>query len=1515
MSMPEASQQNTIHALASALGPFFELHAQAGIWHVLEQALQAQEMIEPASSTQLKRLNSLFKDWEVQKSKDEFIGLARSHGVLNTASLSDHRLGLLADSLIAPAYFSAQTVLREFLSQQLARKARRGSVSHQLGGAFFPDPLDSDDQSGNRHRWLSEGVGFAEDVASRFTRDKGCFSNADTLLWFAPKKERRAYKIVVIDYTLNAPPLPLDTSSEATEWIDQQREALAKQAYAEGSREIVSMLKASSSAIDGEGNIIAMRQKMHQYLHLARQGDKSVNKMIQAIGYGCDFARVLRDQEGLEGRKVEIHAIGMSTYGVDYLKGEGEFGALDEPEPIRWAPNIHSQLMSAMQSVYKTHEKPRDEHWQERATGTLESLINKVLRRMRKGASPEAREHIQEVGQALRQARENPPQSQSMRIPFVSESLDPPNPNDRLNRAPVLDAQCDAFFGGGATSLEGSAKQAYEQRLDELRTHGGLVREEIDNEPTYRDAHAALIESATRTALSGGWQASHPPIIGLLAHPGAGKTFAARRAMPEKGTIFIYAAPRLNVLDDAMKPPPWARHSGSEVEGETGRTLYLSTSSKLLNADLAGAYRDRVQADPGYTSLRHGLPWIDQPEGAVTMSGIGPEAFRHPTPEQGNQIVFIPHADAQELQEQEGRKCFRKRTYSDQSSQIEAHQASSGVMSTLMRAARIAIDTNPQIESVVLCLSIQSFKNIRIERGSDDNGIGSCRHLDHLFIDDVRRSNDRDDQHRRARKGLERLRHELGFSCLCVMVDEITGDGGGLPFSEAIYKWLQSRFYDPYEERATSAPVQPLLYIADASLPSYPDFQGYMNRYAELRAFGAQQVPAKTMISQGHANQPIRAFYEPIPIRRPAALNMPGGQGKSNPSALFIEMDAYPASRDERTPDQSALTIHMEAESRIYLPSEEDEQSIYQRYQQEMIEFIACRVLRSLHYIERYRPEPEQVLVFVQNKQVVHQLQVLLKQVSQGRAPEEIERVLEGTGLDAEEISRLLEPDQVHVLHSKVGKQEREEAAKAVSADQARVILMTSSGSRGLSFPLATEFICVPSTQSPPSEIMEVNQFLFRGRGTRTLDDAAQTRIEGDHRPRRIHINPFYARFIQQSQMAREWRMRDRFRVVQEQVDFISYCFFVRASILTRIQGNGGLSAQEHGDDTTPLFSVTPVGGIGVSEINELHAQKVLQSRKEILDAIRFGRIPNPETSDELHVLMKQVQKQLRHYKLYRKHEHDDGKPAMWSEAGRIRSKNNLVTAPNRRVFRGAPILLPANLFAKGYVMYQREASDRESRVAFEEHFFPTQSPQVGQDESSTENYPRNICRICRRLLADSSSERPQERLPVEVRQSLDAIQAIFDHTDTYEQETQRVRAPDQEVPLYFVFPTNGGLISEDDEKLRKESRNQPICFQRGLDADNDDPEAVMDQWRGLLTSTCTDMQRDALAAPPVPAYEKSGVPWIALHTEANPSGYDLTFDDSYIGGGSKAFNLIGAMLLEAKDTLGPVVEPQDEAD
>jgi hypothetical protein len=360
-----------------------------------------------------------------------------------------------------------------------------------------------------------------------------------------------------------------------------------------------------------------------------------------------------------------------------------------------------------------------------------------------------------------------------------------------------------------------------------------------------------------------------------------------------------------------------------------------------------------------------------------------------------------------------------------------------------------------------------------------------------------------------------------------VMVDEIAGDGAGSPFVHALAAWLHREFLDPFAGETGRSPFQVVLVLADASLANDQVLTNYLVHETE--------APEKVLVSESAGRRPFRLAAGRLRL---------GGRWLRT---LHVMADGFPAS--SLTLDYHLRLTPILIQSRRDAPPVRPRLAILEQQGEAQLRQAVEEIFAALQTI----PDQQQVIFFAQDKRFLRDVRQALL------APE---RLASEDQLPIETGGVALEDSDIGLLDSSVPEWRRRQLIYPGERDRKRVFLMTSSGARGVSFPLATTIIALVPTFAIESGFMEIAQLIYRGRG-RTRD------VDGDRLDRRVVL-------VLQDFVVADGPVDDR-TWLRRKLDLISALVLLRAALLTRIAGDAGIPRQQ--------AAVVPVGRIGTEEM------------------------------------------------------------------------------------------------------------------------------------------------------------------------------------------------------------------------------------------------------------------------------------------------------------------------------------------
>jgi hypothetical protein len=374
----------------------------------------------------------------------------------------------------------------------------------------------------------------------------------------------------------------------------------------------------------------------------------------------------------------------------------------------------------------------------------------------------------------------------------------------------------------------------------------------------------------------------------------------------------------------------------------------------------------------------------------------------------------------------------------------------------------------------------------------------------------------------------ERRQFASKMPTVVVMVDELAGDGAGARFVHTVASWLQKEFIAAFEDEP--CPFTVTLVVSDASLGNEVVLDQYLN--------AGDRAPDKVLVSKSGGDIPFRLAATKVKI------------GNAKRDVLHVMTNSYPAS--ELHLDYRVRLTSVKLQETKQGDLETPRQAVRRVAEDATLTGAQREILKALEAGAR------QVIYFAQDKLFLRRLQKAL----------------------CSEATHGLSAKTVKVLDSSIPGFERKRLLEQALRDSVRVFLMTSSGARGVSFPLTDWIIASVPRFNIEAALMEIAQLIYRGRGK--YRDANGIEKSGDCVPR--HLVMMIDDYI-----VSEERL-DKRQWLRQSMDLLTLLVMLRATIYTRITGDSGLRQK---------IALVPVGAVGTEELVSVMSQHVSNFVKE----------------------------------------------------------------------------------------------------------------------------------------------------------------------------------------------------------------------------------------------------------------------------------------------------------------------------
>jgi hypothetical protein len=527
--------------------------------------------------------------------------------------------------------------------------------------------------------------------------------------------------------------------------------------------------------------------------------------------------------------------------------------------------------------------------------------------------------------------------------------------------------------------------------------------------------------------------------------------------------------------------------------------LYISPR-KQINLDIINKFRD-----PATKALLGDTFAITSDAPMIQENGGDPTVHYYAAQKQGDfvsqglekQVHFI---DAQ--QPSLVRKKQRTRRLGQLSDdRIWDHgEPVSGVLNSVCNALYISLHDQLS-RQLIATVATQSLKKLGHGKDARDTLI----HLKKIFR--VATKNDRVVP-AEMRKLSSDIKH------LFIMIDEVTGDEGGVAFLDGIRKFVRD-----YE--LTQHGFNTKIIVADASIVDHDVIKEHIEEGAN------EYEPDKIYfrnVTSSDAHAPLSRVEFPF-YKRPA---------------ISINANSYPAKR-------LALTYRLCLEFLKY-----DEETILHA-KDRLSDQIQQRIIEDIDTLIQ-RDDVPQIIVYIQDKKRLAKLILALK----------------------DRYDRFEEKEDYIPIHASISDKDKKEIEDC--KDKVRIIFMTASASRGLSFPRTTHILVDIPRFEVEQNLMEVIQVIYRGRGDEKIEQREKELI-------------FYLsdRAVYYDESTRDISLRE------SALNVLNVLLILKTAIMTRIAGSGQVGRQK--------LMIIPIGGKSVLAAGETYVgvleRLITELRKE----------------------------------------------------------------------------------------------------------------------------------------------------------------------------------------------------------------------------------------------------------------------------------------------------------------------------
>jgi len=340
-----------------------------------------------------------------------------------------------------------------------------------------------------------------------------------------------------------------------------------------------------------------------------------------------------------------------------------------------------------------------------------------------------------------------------------------------------------------------------------------------------------------------------------------------------------------------------------------------------------------------------------------------------------------------------------------------------------------------------------------------------------------------------------------------IMIDEITGDDSGVEFLAGIAKIVKK-----HQLHEAKHGFNTKIIVADASIVDPDVIKQHLNNTSPE----PDKIYFKKLPKNSDVIEPLQVT--PFEFKKLAAT--------------VINANSYPARSLDITYKVFVETVKYNEDASL-----KENNDLVKRVQSEIIQDINQRLAI---------PGVEQIIVYIQNKQ---RLAELIEKIQKEREFNQFTDYLE--------------------IHANISEEEKENIQKY--KNQAKVIFMTASGSRGLSFPKTKHILVdIPRFQIEKN-LMEVIQVIYRGRGEY---DNGKT-LDGEDKELVFYLSETAVYYADDAELSLQ----------ESKLSLLNLLLILKTAVMTRILGYGYLGREK--------FLMIPIGGKSVSAVGDTFSNKM----------------------------------------------------------------------------------------------------------------------------------------------------------------------------------------------------------------------------------------------------------------------------------------------------------------------------------
>ena len=393
---------------------------------------------------------------------------------------------------------------------------------------------------------------------------------------------------------------------------------------------------------------------------------------------------------------------------------------------------------------------------------------------------------------------------------------------------------------------------------------------------------------------------------------------------------------------------------------------------------------------------------------------------------------------------------------------------------------------------------------------------------------------------------------------LFIMIDEITGDDSGVNFLQGINNFLSKHQLTKKKDGFNAYGFNTKVIVADASIVEQEVIQQHLSQ--------TSSEPDKIYF------RTAKSKAEPLSVQH---FNF-----KKRP-AININANSYPA---------SSLKITY----KVFIQSIKFNKNDWKNTQaNQLTKAVDSAILYDIKFfLDNY--SSGQLLVYIQNKR---RLKDLIKSIKNSQKK-------------FDEYRDYLE------IHASLYDENRKKIDEY--KEDAKIVFMTSSASRGLSFPKAKNILVEIPRFQIEKNLMEVIQVIYRARGQYQENGEIKT-LENQEKQIIFYLSDSAIYYPKDKESSLEDYSEERKLSLEESmINLLNILLILKLSIMTRIEGAGNLGKKN--------FLMIPIGGKSISTAGNSFSEKMTNLIRELKN--EHNRHPEKQILQHVYSSLKQILKE-----------------------------------------------------------------------------------------------------------------------------------------------------------------------------------------------------------------------------------------------------------------------------------------------